>query len=268
MPVFPSAPPPKPDERAPEQMPASGRVEWYDKRRGFGVLVTSTGERVGFDGDVFARGASGAPAGLAVTIEWKRARAGAWNVPALVRAAGSEERAQAFTLASWIAAVQKITGRLVDATPAQFAEAADDLEPWAERTGEHWTYGTGTSEHAWKLFAAVPAIDGRWVHHFDHREFDDGFALLPPMVGLTLDDITPQPRRRVEDYFLRECNRLARTSDRLFNLHTGGDNYVVVALPPAHAEQLAAGGYLRLASTGAIEPRSWRDRVASWLRRR
>jgi hypothetical protein len=249
-------------------MPATGRVEWYDKTRGFGVLVTNTGERVGFDGDVWANGGSAAAAGLAVTIEWRRARAGAWNVPALVRAAGSHEPAPTFTVASWIAAVQTITGRLRDVTPAQLAEASDDLEPWAERTGEDWAYGTGTRDDAWKLFSAAATVDSGWVHHFDHREFDAGFALLPPMVGLSLDDITPQPRRRVEEYFLRECNRKARGPERLFSLHTGGDNYVVVALPPADVERLAAEGYLRLASSATAEPRSWRDRVASWLGRR
>ncbi len=270
MPPFPAAPAPKPDERQPDQMPVRGNVEWFDRSRGFGVLITTTNERVAFNGEVYTRAAQGADAGAPVDLVWKRARAGAWNVPAAVTQVGYKPAAPppSFSLAAWLAGFQERSTKLKGMTRARLVAASDsDLEPWVVSDGATHRFGSGTRDDAWLIFDVLGELPPheRWIRSFDYKDFDGGFALLPAMVGLTLDDLLATGAAL--DDFIPACNRLARTDERLFSLHTGGDNYMVIAMPSDECARLVDDGYLRL-DTGvapAAPPPSLAKRFVGWL---
>jgi len=200
------APAPNPDERSPDEMPSTGTVEWYDSTRSIGVLVTADGARVTFDGDVLKRGKD-ALDGSKVTIKWKRARVGAWNVPALVTQAGVPGPAPTFTLEQWLAGFKQRTGRLKGLTADALREV-EGVEEW-----------DGTESRAWMLLRAVGElpVHKKWIRSFDWKN-GEALAAAHALVG---------------------------KGEQLFSLETGGDNYVVIVLPPEACEKLVADRYIR-----------------------
>jgi hypothetical protein len=202
------APRPSPDERTPEQMPTTAKVEWYDATRSIGVLVTSDGARFSFDGDVLKRVKDVELD--AVTVVWKRARAGAWNVPALVTQAGVKalEPAPHFTLEAWLEGFNERTGKRVT------LEDHECIDEW-----------DGTEATSWMLVSAIGELPAhkKWIRSFDWK---DGEALV-------------------------EAFGLIGKGQQLFSLDTGGDNYVVIVLPPAACAKLVED---RLIKTCYIEP--------------
>jgi hypothetical protein len=272
----PPAPRPVPDTRTPEQMPTAARIEWFDASRGFGVLVTATDERIGFDAD-----AGSGNAGDAVTVEWRRAKAGPWNVPARILSATTRPPAAAptFTLDEWLSGFAKRCSKIRGITKRVLLDGLGDaLEPFATSIDvDTYELGRGTGEDASAILHAIAHIarfgegherHAKWVWSFDYKDlevFDElvpALGLAPAAVQAKLGD-NPDVRD-----ILRICNELAPGADRLYSVTTNGDSYVIVALPPAACSRLVDDGYLVIdgeVSPPARKQRRWIDRANDWL---
>jgi hypothetical protein len=258
-------------------MPQTARIEWYDPRRGFGVLVTDAGERVSFDGEA----AGAATSGDAVTVEWRRAKAGPWNVPARIVPLGfvPAPPPPELTLAEWLAGFAQRCSKIRGISQRDLLDGSGDaLEPFVVPTDDGHHMGRGTGEDAVVILSAIAdlarfeprfAKHARWVRAFDCKERDE-WTGVAEMIDVDPAAVLRRLRGRGElslaHDFVPTCNALATGPDRLYCAKTDDDSDVVVALPPDECAELVARGYLVLIARAPEVP-PWRRRATAWLAR-
>jgi hypothetical protein len=235
-------------------MPTEARVQSYDPARGFGTLITRTGEVFAFELEKFrGKGPVAAAIGKAVRVEWKRARAGAWNVPASVIEVGWAPAPPPphFTLEQWLTGFNARCQKLGGLT-AGMLRRTWPFEEYEEGGGGGWSRGKrgDANDAVWILHAVHSlateseaedkwAIHRTWVRVFDWKDHDSLYATAE-MLGLDA-----QPAGEPDEWLAR-CNHLAAAKGNADRLASVGndDNVVIVALTLEQQRALTADGYL------------------------
>jgi hypothetical protein len=176
----------------------------------------------------------------------------------------TERTAVGRSLTAWLQHASKLIPALKGITaPALADESGDDIAGWTIRRGEKWTFPGGSAADAWSIFMALAHLGefsedevwkrhARWVRSYDWKESDE-WHLVPEMLGFSHDallarDLWPSEERGLLD-LLAACNQLAEERnlpDRLISLRTGGDCYVIAAIPTESVTRLVDASLVEL----------------------